>query len=161
MDEAGYPVHLTDMDKLIPNVYVGMPMQVCGKKYRVKNLWAVVEKDFCRQIIQVEEMEPDITAEEIKALRKEMKEYGKPKRQKQTKGMKAILFTDETRWAHFFFAVPIGAVFTILCVLGVATALEFKDKMWGGEWDWRDWLCTMIGGTVGQAIQIIIILLII
>lgn len=48
--------------------------------------------------------------------------------------MKAILFTDETRWAHFFFAVPIGAVFTILCVLG---------------------------GLVGQAIQIIIILLII
>ena len=75
MDEAGYPVHLTDMDKLIPNVYVGMPMQVCGKKYRVKNLWAVVEKDFCRQIIQVEEMEPDITAEEIEALRKEMEEY--------------------------------------------------------------------------------------
>ena len=79
MDEAGYPVHLTDMDKLIPNVYNGMPMQVYGKKYRVKNLWAVVEKDFCRQIIQVEEMEPDITAEEIKALRKEMEEYGKPK----------------------------------------------------------------------------------
>jgi hypothetical protein len=75
MDEAGYPVHLTDMDKLIPNVYVGIAIQVCGKKYRVKNLLAVVEKDFCRQIIQVEEMEPDITAEEIEALRKEMEEY--------------------------------------------------------------------------------------
>ena len=70
---------MNNMDKLIPNVYNGMPMQVYGKKYRVKNLWAVVEKDFCRQIIQVEEMEPDITAEEIKALRKEMEEYGKPK----------------------------------------------------------------------------------
>ena len=77
MDEAGYPVHLTDMDRLIPNVYVGMPMQVCGKKYRVKNLWAVVEKDFCRQIIQVEETEPDITAKEIEELRKEMEEYYK------------------------------------------------------------------------------------
>lgn len=71
--------------------------------------------------------------------------------------MKAILFTDETRWRHFFYAIPIGLVFTILCVLGVATALEFKDKQWGGEWDWGDWLCTMLGGTVGQAFQAFII----
>lgn len=75
MNEAGYPVYLTDMDRLIPNVYIGMPIQVCGKKYRVKHLLAVAEKDFCRQIIQVEEMEPDITAEEIEALRKETEEY--------------------------------------------------------------------------------------
>ena len=75
MDEEGYPVHLTDMNALIPNVHVGMPMQVCGKQYSVKHLWAVVEKDFCRQIIQVEEMEPDITANEIEELRKEMEEY--------------------------------------------------------------------------------------
>jgi len=75
MDEAAYPVHLTDMDKLIPNVYVGMAIQVCGKKYIVKHLCTVVEKDFCRQIIQVEEIEPDITAEEVEALRKEMEEY--------------------------------------------------------------------------------------
>ena len=75
MDGTDNPVHLIDMDKLIPNVYIGMPIQVCGKKYRVKNLWAVVDKDFCRQIIQVEEMEPVITAEEIEALRKETEEY--------------------------------------------------------------------------------------
>lgn len=160
MDEASYPVHLTDMDKLIPNVYNGMPIQVCGKKYRVKNLWAVVEKDFCRQIIQVEEMEPDITAEEIKALRKEMEEYGKPKQQKQTKVMKAILFTDKTRWQHFGYAIPIGLVFTILCVLGVASGMEFKDKKWGGKWDWSDWTCTMLGGAAGQVIQLYIIFLI-
>lgn len=41
--------------------------------------------------------------------------------------MKAILFTDETRWQHFYLAVPIGMVFTILCVLGVASGMEFKD----------------------------------
>lgn len=71
--------------------------------------------------------------------------------------MKAILFTDETRWAHFFFAVPIGAVFTILCVLGVASGMEFKDRQWGGRWDWKDWWCTMLGGLVGQLIQVIVI----
>jgi hypothetical protein len=49
-------------------------------------------------------------------------------------------------------------VFTILCVLGVASALEFKDKQWGGRWDWKDWWCTMLGGVTGQLIQVIVIL---
>ena len=64
------------------------------------------------------------------------------------------LFEDKTRWQHFGYAIPIGFVFTILCVLGVATALEFKDWKWGGKWDWCDWTCTMLGGLVGQALQI-------
>ena len=69
------------------------------------------------------------------------------------------LFEDPTRRKHFFYAIPIGAVLTILCVLGVATALEFKDYQWCGKADWKDWLCTMMGGLVGQAIQIAIILI--
>ena len=32
--------------------------------------------------------------------------------------------------------------------------MEFKDKQWGGKWDWGDWLCTMLGGLVGQAVQV-------
>lgn len=71
------------------------------------------------------------------------------------------LFEDKTRWQHFAYAIPIGAVFTILCVLGVATAMEFKDDQWGGEWDWKDWACTMLGGMIGQAIQIGLIYLIV
>jgi hypothetical protein len=69
-----------------------------------------------------------------------------------------ILFQDVTRWRHFWYAIPIGLVFTILCVLGCASALEFKDKQWGGRWDWKDWLCTMLGGVTGQLIQVIVIL---
>lgn len=68
-----------------------------------------------------------------------------------------ILFQDVTRWRHFVYAIPIGLVFTILCVLGVATGMEFKDKQWGGRWDWKDWWCTMLGGAVGQIIQIIVV----
>lgn len=71
------------------------------------------------------------------------------------------LFTDKTRWQHFAWAIPIGAVLTILCVLGVATAMEFKDKQWGGLWDWKDWACTMLGGLVGQTVQVVIVLLVI
>lgn len=63
------------------------------------------------------------------------------------------LFTDKTRWQHFWVGILTAAVFTILCTLGAMTAAEYKDHKWGGEWDWKDWLCGMIGGIVGQVIQ--------
>jgi hypothetical protein len=69
------------------------------------------------------------------------------------------LFEDKTRWQHFAYAIPIGAVLTILCVLGTASGMEFKDRQWGGRWDWLDWLCTMLGGLLGQLVQIVIIYL--
>lgn len=66
--------------------------------------------------------------------------------------------TESNRQKHFLYAIPIGLVFTILCVLGVASGMEFKDKEYGNQWDWLDWTATMLGGLVGQLIQIIIIL---
>ena len=66
---------------------------------------------------------------------------------------------ESNRQKHFLYAIPIGLVFTILCVLGVASGLEFKDKQYGNQWDWLDWLATMLGGMVGQLLYIIIILL--
>lgn len=66
---------------------------------------------------------------------------------------------ESDRPKHFLYAIPIGLVFTILCVLGVASGLEFKDKEYGNQWDWLDWSATILGGMVGQLIQIIIILL--
>lgn len=56
MDGPDNPVHLCDLDGLMPNVFVGMQMQVKGAKYKVKDMWAVVDENFCRQIIQVEEL---------------------------------------------------------------------------------------------------------
>lgn len=70
-------------------------------------------------------------------------------------------FTESNRWKHFVYAIPVGYVFTILCVLGLATGMEFKDKLWGGEYDWIDWLATMLGGLIGQTLQILTIYLII
>lgn len=65
-------------------------------------------------------------------------------------------FLESNRWKHFLYAIPIGAIFTILCVLGVASGMEFKDKQWGGKWDWLDWTVTILGGIVGQTIPFII-----
>ena len=61
---------------------------------------------------------------------------------------------------HFLYAIPIGVVLTILCVIGLASGLEFKDKLYGNKWDWLDWLATILGGLIGQIIQISIIYLI-
>ena len=66
--------------------------------------------------------------------------------------------TESNRQKHFLYAIPIGLVFTILCVLGIASGMEFKDKEYGNQWDLLDWTATMLGGLIGQLIQIIIIL---
>lgn len=67
--------------------------------------------------------------------------------------------TESNRLSHFKYAIPIGFVFTILCVLGVASGLEFKDMKKGGKWDWLDWIATLLGGLVGQILQFVLILL--
>lgn len=63
---------------------------------------------------------------------------------------------ESNRDKHFLYAIPIGFVFTILCVLGCAMGMEFKDKQYGNKFDWLDVLATMLGGLVGQIIQIIL-----
>ena len=68
---------------------------------------------------------------------------------------------ESNRPKHFLYAIPIGLVFTILAVLGCAFGMEFKDKQYGGKFDWLDIAATMIGGVIGQLIQIILILLIV
>jgi uncharacterized membrane protein len=65
--------------------------------------------------------------------------------------------TDSNRQKHLLYAIPIGMTLTILCVIGVASGLEFKDRQYGGKWDWLDWLATILGGLIGQAIQCLII----
>ena len=67
---------------------------------------------------------------------------------------------DSNRQKHLLYAIPIGLVFTILAVLGCAFGMEFKDKEYGNKFDWLDIAATMIGGAIGQLLQIIIILII-
>lgn len=67
---------------------------------------------------------------------------------------------ESNRQKHLLYAIPIGLVFTILTVLGCAFGMEFKDKEYGNKFDWLDIAATMIGGAIGQLLQIIIILII-
>ena len=70
------------------------------------------------------------------------------------------LFEDNTRFQHFIVGIQTSVVFTILCTLGAMTAAEWKDRAWGGLWDWKDWTCGMLGGLLGQLVQAGVIYLI-
>lgn len=66
---------------------------------------------------------------------------------------------ESNRIKHLIYAIPIGLIFTILAVLGCAFGMEFKDWQYKGKFDWLDIAATMIGGAIGQILQIILILL--
>lgn len=65
---------------------------------------------------------------------------------------------DSNRPKHFIGGMVLATVLTFLCALGCAGGMEFKDRQWGGKWDWLDFAATCLGGMVGQALQIVIIL---
>lgn len=69
--------------------------------------------------------------------------------------------TESNRLKHLIYAIPASLVGTILFVLGLAFGMELKDKLWGGKFDWLDFTSTMIGGIIGQLLQLLIIYLII
>lgn len=68
---------------------------------------------------------------------------------------------ESNREKHLLYAIPIGLIFTILAVIGCAFGMEFKDQQHGGKFDWLDIAATLIGGLIGQLLQIVIILLIV
>lgn len=69
-------------------------------------------------------------------------------------------FTESNRPKHFKYAILCGLAGTFLFALGVAMGMEYKDYRYGNKWDWLDIVATALGGLVGQALQILLILLI-
>lgn len=75
------------------------------------------------------------------------------------------LFTwlkESNRYKHLLGGIAIGAFANSLyCAayagLGVATALELKDKMWGGKFDFVDLSLTLAGVAIGYGVRIMII----
>lgn len=75
------------------------------------------------------------------------------------------LFTwlkESNRYKHLLGGIAIGAFANSLyCAayagVGVATALELKDKMWGGKFDFVDLSLTLSGVAIGYGVRIMII----
>ena len=71
--------------------------------------------------------------------------------------------TDSHRWQHLVGGIVIGLLSigcwytALLAGVGIASALEFKDRSWGGRWDWVDWIMTIAGAALGYGIVFTII----
>lgn len=68
--------------------------------------------------------------------------------------------TESNRQKHFKYAILCGFVGTFLFALGVAMGLEYKDYAYGNKWDWLDIAATLLGGLVGQLLQVLLLFLI-
>lgn len=80
--------------------------------------------------------------------------------------MKKIIewLKDSNRWKHIVGGIIIGGLANdIYCAsllgIGVSSALEFKDKQWGGTWDWIDWSLTVSGVAVGYIMRYLFLLI--
>lgn len=67
---------------------------------------------------------------------------------------------ESNRYKHLLYAIPIGLILTILAVIGCAFGMEFKDYQYGNKFDWLDILATLIGGIIGQILQVLLLILI-
>ena len=74
--------------------------------------------------------------------------------------MKKIIdwLKDSHRWMHILIGLLIGFGSTSLyCAayagVGVAVTSELKDKLWGGIWDWWDFILTVVGVAIGYVIH--------
>lgn len=65
------------------------------------------------------------------------------------------------RIKHLKYAILPAFLFTILFVAGLAVGMEFKDKQYGSKFDYLDIAATLIGGIIGQVLQLLLIILII
>ena len=69
---------------------------------------------------------------------------------------------ESNRWQHIAISVMIGLLFdnligTSICALLVASALEYKDKAYGGKWDWIDLTLTIVPALVVNGIKVLIL----
>ena len=67
---------------------------------------------------------------------------------------------ESNRWKHLIGGFVLGMLLTFLCALGCAGGMEFKDRQWGGSWDWLDFAATCLGGAIGQMVTALVVYLI-
>lgn len=65
--------------------------------------------------------------------------------------------TESNREKHFLYAIPCAFIGTFLFAAGLAFGMEYKDKLYGNKFDWLDLIATLLGGVIGQILQLLIL----
>lgn len=65
------------------------------------------------------------------------------------------------RWKHIIGGMAIGLISddwycATLAGVGIASALEYKDRARGGSWEWIDWGLTIGGVAVGFGARVLL-----
>lgn len=62
-------------------------------------------------------------------------------------------FKQSNRWKHLLYGFLVALIAGFAFTCGAAAGMEFKDRAWGGKWDWIDFGLTVAGAFVGAAIR--------
>lgn len=62
-------------------------------------------------------------------------------------------FKQSNRWKHLLYGFLVALIAGFAFTCGAAAGMEFKDRAWGGEWDWIDFGLTVAGALAGAAIR--------
>ena len=68
---------------------------------------------------------------------------------------------ESNRPRHVLYGFIGALIGTLLFAVGLAIGKEYGDKTWGGRFDWFDLWATLIGGIIGQIVQLLIVWIII
>lgn len=68
---------------------------------------------------------------------------------------------ESNRYKHLLGGAVIGIISNdwycaTISGVGIASALEYKDKAHGCVWDWYDWILTVLGTAIGFGIRSLI-----
>lgn len=75
--------------------------------------------------------------------------------------MKAWLKDNTDKVKHFAVCL-LGSMFLgVGFGIGAGLAAEYKDKAWGGKWDWYDLLADALGTVVGGVVHCLLLLLLV
>jgi hypothetical protein len=66
-------------------------------------------------------------------------------------------FKQSNRGKHLLYGFLVSIIAGFAFTIGCAAGMEFKDRAWGGKWDWIDFGLTVAGGLAGLALRLTII----
>lgn len=65
--------------------------------------------------------------------------------------------TESNRQKHFLYAIPCAFLLTIYSWVDWLVAWSLRTELMVVKWDWLDLLATILGGIVGQMLQVLLI----